>query len=175
MILDVTEHSEDKPFLLIDVDGVLNAFNRNQSDRVYDIFKVGPFTVRFRHELLDWLIRLDQHYHLVWCTMWDERANSDLAPRLGIAELPYIPCWDNSDQRMEWKGRRLYSKVACIEAHLKDRAFAWIDDEIYSGELAWAEHRDNEIAPTLLLKIDPRMGLLEHHVNKLVGWAERIK
>lgn len=177
-VLDVAEFSEDKPFLLIDVDGVLNAINGaqgNHAEKTYDIFKVGPYTIRFRHELFEWLYRLEEHYHLAWCTMWDERANIDLVPRLGIAELPYVPCFKGSDRWVEWQGVPLYSKVACIQAHLGNRSFAWIDDEIAKGELAWAAHRDDEVGPTYLLPIDARMGLMEHHVNKLIKWAEKIK
>jgi len=175
MILDVTEHSEDKPFLLIDVDGVLNAINGSQSRKTYDIFQVGPYWIRMRHELSDWLYRLSDHYHLTWCTMWDDEANQELSPKLDLPSLPYVPCWDSQDVFPSWNGLDLHCKVPPIEEHLKDRPFAWIDDTIGPGDLLWSAWRDDEVAPTRLLRIDPRIGLAEHHVNKLIEWAERIK
>lgn len=174
LILDVKKLSYDKPLLLIDVDGVLNAINTNQGSRVYNIFKAGPFTIRFRHELGDWLKRLSEHFHLIWATMWDAEANTELAPRLGLPHLPYIPCWDAQDVYVEWNGHRLHTKVPCIEKLVEDWPFAWIDDTLTRGDLLWAEWRERNLAPTHLLKIDPRMGLLEHHVNKLIGWAKEV-
>lgn len=175
-ILDVNDYPDDgRPFLLIDVDGVLNAINNNQGDRTYNIFKVGPYTIRLRHELREWLDRLGDHFRPVWATMWDDDANVELAWRLGLPDLPYIPCARSQFEVALWNGVRVHSKVPCIKAHLADRSFAWIDDTIGGNDLEWAAHRDDEIAPTYLLKIDPRMGLLEHHVDKLVKWAEKIK
>lgn len=176
MSLDIESLSDDKPLLLIDVDGVLNCICRNPHARMYDVFSFGPYRIAIRHETGRWLKRLSESFHPVWCTMWDEQANLVLAPRLGLPELPVIPCDERRyDAPMEWEGLSLHSKIPCIVEHVGDRAFAWVDDEIGSHDTAWSRQRDDEEAPTYLLKIDPRMGLLEHHVNKLVGWAERIK
>jgi hypothetical protein len=176
MILDVETIPDDgRPLLLMDVDGVLNAINRNQGSRTYAIHQVLGYPIRFRHEMANWLARLAEHFTPVWCTMWDDQANEYLTPLLGLPRLPYVPCDAGRYNLGTWNGRYLHSKVGCIAEHVGERPFAWIDDEIGSGDLAWAAARDDEIAPTYLLKIDQRMGLLEHHVNKLVGWATLIR
>lgn len=175
MILDVSTLSGDKPLLGLDVDGVLNVINRSQNHKTYDIFKAGPFWIRFRRELPDWLDRLVDHYHLVWCTMWDHNANLDLTERLDLPWLPFIPCWDAQDDVAEWHGLPVHTKVPCIDKHIQDLPFAWVDDSFLKGDFAWADWRDDNLAPTKLLQIDPRMGLLEHHVDKLIAWAEKIK
>src|SRR5690606_41080982 len=87
----------------------------------------------------------------------------------------YVPCWDSQDVFPSSNGLDLHCKVPPIEEHLKDRPFAWIDDTIGPGDLLWSAWRDDEVAPTRLLRIDPRIGLAEHHVNKLIEWAERIR
>lgn len=176
MILDVGELPDDgRPLLLIDVDGVLNAINGNQGSRTYAIHDVLGYPIRFRHELADWLSRLTDHFVPVWTTMWDEDANTELAPLLGLPSLPCIPCHQDRFRVAMWQDAPLHCKVPCIVEHVDDRPFAWIDDEIGRHDLLWAARRDDEIAPTMLLKIDPRMGLLEHHVNKLIGWATKIR
>lgn len=175
MILDVGDFTDDRPFLLVDVDGVLNAINESQNRKTYDIFQSGPYRIRLRHELSGWLHRLSEHFELVWTTMWDEAANAELSPRLGLPNLPYIPCWENSGTPVLWNEHSLYSKVVGINEHLKDRPFAWIDDEIRDGEQEWARIRDDEVAPTCLLRIDAHMGLAEHHVDRLIEWAQLIK
>lgn len=176
MILDVSALPPDKPVLGLDVDGVLNVINRSQNHKTYDIFKSeSGFWIRFRRELPDWLDRLVDHFTPVWCTMWDDLANIELAPRLDLPSLPYIPCADGQFDLVEWKGKPVHTKIPCIDKHIQDHPFAWVDDTFVKGDFAWAEWRDDEVAPTKLLQIDPRMGLLEHHVNKLIGWAELIR
>jgi hypothetical protein len=152
MILDVSRLSWEKPLLCLDVDGVLNVINRSQNRKTYDIFRSDSgFWIRFRRELPGWLDRLVDHFDLVWCTMWDHNANTELADRLDLPWLPYI------------------------DKYVQDMPFAWVDDSFVKGDFTWADWRDNNLAPTKLFQIDPRMGLLEHHVNKLVAWAELIK
>lgn len=175
MSLDVNEYADDKPFLLIDVDGVINTINGSQNQKTYEIFKVWVYTIRIRHEMTEWLGRLADHYHLVWATMWDDDANRELSPRLGLPDLPYVPCWDSQDTVVEWNDHTLHTKIPSIEEHLKDRPFAFVDDSFSKGDLIWARWRDDQVAPTRFLPIDPRMGLLEHHVDKLIKWAQLIK
>jgi hypothetical protein len=176
MILDVSRLSWEKPLLCLDVDGVLNVINRSQNRKTYDIFRSDSgFWIRFRRELPGWLDRLVDHFDLVWCTMWDHNANTELADRLDLPWLPYIPCWDGQDTVAEWDGMLVHTKVPCIDKYVQDMPFAWVDDSFVKGDFTWADWRDNNLAPTKLFQIDPRMGLLEHHVNKLVAWAELIK
>ena len=175
MILDITGYSEDKPFLLIDVDGVVNVTNRSQNTKTYKIFKAAGYPIRIRHEMPDWLFRLSGHFHLVWCTMWDDLANTELSPELDLPSLPYIPCWESQETVVEWNGHALHTKIPLIADHMKERPFAFVDDWLRSGDMMWAAGRNKAVAPTKFLPIDPRMGLLEHHVNKLVGWAIQLK
>lgn len=176
MILDVSTLHTDKPLLLIDVDGVLNVINRSQNTKVYNMFRSeSGFWIRFRHELANWLDKLIDHYAPVWCTMWDHNANTELADKLDLPWLPYVPCWDGQDDVAEWNDMLVHTKVPCIDKYVQDMPFAWIDDLFLKGDHAWASWRDDNLAPTKLMPIDPRMGLLEHHVNKLIAWAELIK
>lgn len=178
LIVDLPE-DDPRPLLLIDVDGVLNVLSRHPKPRIYNehVVTIGTydFPIRFRKELSDWIFTLVEHYVPVWCTMWDDEANEHLAPLLGLPDFPVIPC-NESGTRLALGGpvSPLHHKVPSIEEHVGNRAFAWVDDEIGRHDEAWGARRTVEVAPTYLLRIDQRMGLLEHHVNKLVTWAEEL-
>src|SRR5688500_20387600 len=84
---------EQQPVLAVDVDGVISLFG-------FD----GPLEdVPGRFHLIDGiahciadgagprLLRLAEHYELVWATGWEERANDHLPPPLGLpADLPVL-------------------------------------------------------------------------------------
>lgn len=50
-------------------------------------------------------------------------------------------------------------------------AAAIVDDEMDEDLAAWARSRE---APTLLVEVDPREGLLDTHVAELLAFAARV-
>ncbi len=175
-VLDVGTLPDDgRSLLLLDVDGVINIFNGSQNTKRYVRHQVGPYPIKIRRELSGWLDVLVDHFIPVWCTMWDDAANLDLSPLLDWPSLPYIPCADTRDTVIEWNGVLLHSKVGPITEHVGDRPFVWIDDEITKNDMAWASVRDSELAPTLLIQTDDRVGLQSFHVDRLIKWADLIK
>ena len=175
-VLDVgTLPDDERPLILFDVDGVINIFNGSQNHKRYAWHQIGPYRIQIRHELSGWLEELVEHFIPVWCTMWDDAANIDLCPILDWPSLPYIPCADTRDTVIEWNGVHLHSKIGPITDHVGDRSFVWIDDEITKNDMAWSSVRDNELAPTLLVQTDDRVGLERYHVDRLIKWADLIK
>lgn len=173
--LDLSD--DERPLLLIDVDGVLNAVNTSRNHKLYMIEHVldsggNRYLVRLRHELPKWLDELSQHFVLVWATMWDDDANEYIGSLLDLPYLPVIPCEENGWKYFNDGGGDQHHKIQMIEHYVGDRPFAWIDDEIGEPDLKWATER---LTPSYLVKIDPRMGLLRHHVDKLIAWAKEIE
>ena len=171
---------DGRPLLLIDVDGVLNAVNRSQNTKVYNIFKAGGtqpgkgFTIRFRHELSDWLAELAEHYHLVWCTTWDDLANTELAGRLGLPSLPVIPCIERDTYPPTI--HLAHFKQGVVERYVGDRHYAWIDDDFDTQrDLDWGYLRTERGIPTKILPIRGSAGLQRHHVDKLIAWAISLR
>ncbi|WP_185836929.1 hypothetical protein [Streptomyces sp. WAC 06783] len=107
-------------------------------------------------------------FELVWATTWEEEANDFVAPVLGLPALPFIR-WPSP--RPE-PGSGVFWKTPEIVAWAKDRAFAWVDDEITDADRAWvAEHHGG---PALLHRVDPRRGLTADDFGVLERWAAAL-
>lgn len=166
---------DPRPLLLLDVDGVINVFNRSQNHKLYSYHRVevsnGIFKVQMRRDLKDWLFELTGHFVPVWCTMWREEANTFLAPLLELPDLPVIECKYSEQGRPD----KCHDKITDIEVEVGDRPFAWVDDEITTADEAWAFLRTQSGFPTKVMKTDERMGLQRFHVDRLIAWAKEVR
>ena len=156
------------PVLAVDVDGVISLFG-------FD----GPLAdVPGRFHLIDGvahciadgagprLLRLAEHYELVWATGWEERANEHLPLLLGLpADLPVLT----------FGGRARFGtahwKLEALDAYAGGRPLAWIDDSLDRSCREWAESRT---APTLLVPTVSDIGLTDSQVETLIGWSEGL-
>ena len=156
------------PVLAVDVDGVISLFG-------FD----GPLDqVPGRFHLLDGiahciadgvgprLLRLAEHFQLVWATGWEERANDHLPHLLGLPEeLPTLT----------FGGRARFGtahwKLDAIAAFARDRPLAWVDDSLDGSCHEWAERR---AAPTLLVPTRSDEGLTDAHVEAMIAWAREL-
>jgi hypothetical protein len=159
------EHLNAKPILLIDVDGVISLFGFAQRARPAGSFhSVNGVPHYISERAGTGLARLADHFELVWATGWEETANEYLPALLGLpAELPYLRFDDYPEfGRAHWK-------LAAIDAYCGDRrALAWIDDCHDEACRDWAAGRPG---PTLLVPTQAGEGMLESHVDELIGWA----
>jgi hypothetical protein len=153
-----------KPILAVDVDGVISLFG----------FEETPDRATARFELVDGmvhcislvagerLLRLSEHFELVWATGWEDRANDYLPNLLGLPELPHIS-FDGAARfgSAHWK-------LGPLDEYATGRAIAWIDDNFNAECFEWAEARGE---PTLLVQTEPHLGIEEAHVAALESWA----
>jgi HAD domain in Swiss Army Knife RNA repair proteins len=148
-----------KPLLLVDVDGVISLF-ASGDDCVPALVEGIPHMLSRRAAAQ--LNRLAQHFECVWCTGWEDRADTHLPHHLGLpAGWPHI-AFTAPPQGAHWK-------LAGIDAYAgPDRALAWIDDDHDDRTRAWAEQRPGE---TLLIQTDPLVGLTEPQAERLERWA----
>lgn len=102
-------------------------------------------------------------YDLVWATTWEEGANTWVAPRLGLPDLPLLPWTDEPEEPgVHWKTPALVAWAA-------GRPFVWVDDEIGAADRAWiAAHHPG---PALLHRVDARRGLGVADFEALAAWA----
>jgi hypothetical protein len=155
----------EKPLLLIDVDGVLNpTASRSSLEHLgFRRYSLQGYRVYLNRQHGDWLNSLSDRFELTWATTWEDDANRDIGPRIGLPRLPVINFdWQNS-----------ISKVPSIKAFVGDRAFAWIDDDMWQDAHQWAAERGLE--RTLLIDVDARVGLTTEHIDRLAEWHARTQ
>jgi hypothetical protein len=153
-----------KPVLLVDVDGVLNPYGFNETPagfRPHRFFPEDQEPVLLADVHADWLRELGLVFDMVWATGWGEEANRYLAPLFGLPRWPTIPFPPIPFPPAE--------KVPAIDRFVGNLACAWVEDLMTDEALAWAGAR---AAPTLLIDVNPAIGLTRKMVERLVTWAK---
>jgi hypothetical protein len=153
-----------RPILAVDVDGVISLFG----------FDEPPDGSVAQYELVDGtvhcislpagkrLMRLAEHYELVWASGWEDKANFYLPRILAMPELPHLT-FDGTARfgSAHWK-------LGPLEAYCAGRPMAWIDDNLDESCYEWARARSE---PTLLVETEPAIGLQEAETEALIAWA----
>lgn len=161
------------PVVLLDVDGVLNPFERPH--RGFKRHKCVPNGMMFQLWLNSAhgpaLLELAESTgaELAWASYWCENANEWIAPRVGLPALPFVPIprYPGSEEGRSlgaWKARH-------VAVWAEGRPFVWFEDEpdateCIAGEPGVAEH--------LLVEIDPLTGLTDEHLDTAAAWLRAL-
>ena len=161
------------PLVLVDVDGVLNpARSHAPGYRAQWVFPVG-----LAHRLLlnpshgPMLTELAEvaGAELVWASYWRNRANTWVAPRVGLPSLRFVPI------PRRWRphpGSSLGSWKAChVAAWVGQRPFVWFEDDAeavarLAGQPGLGRH--------LMVKVDAVIGLTSSHVEQARAWLDGL-
>jgi hypothetical protein len=153
-----------KPILAVDIDGVISLFGAEEKpDRAFtklELVDGVPHLISL--PVGDRLVRLSEHFELVWASGWEDKANFYLPPLLGLPELPHVS-FDGAV-----RAGAAHWKVGALDEYGAGRAMAWIDDNFDRSCYEWAEQREH---PTLLVPTETHLGLEEAHVEALRRWA----
>lgn len=106
---------------------------------------------------------------LVWATAWEADANVEIAPRLGLPELPVVIWPTSSDDRERedaWFG--LHWKTRALVAWAAGRDFVWVDDEMTDGDREWVSR--SHPGRALLHRVDAARGLCDADFAALDAW-----
>src|ERR1700721_1012422 len=103
-----------KPAILVDVDGVLNVFISHHlhycrchqnwiQRRVRPAGSGGSFKLQMNPAVGNSLLQLSNEFNadLIWMTTWEEDANREVGPWIGLPRLEVIPC---PIRPYAWKG-----------------------------------------------------------------------
>ncbi|MFH8842793.1 hypothetical protein [Streptomyces sp. NPDC017868] len=154
-----------RALLFLDVDGPLIPFGASPDP--YPTYppapppSVSPLLARLDPAQGDRLAALP--YELVWATTWEEDANSWVAPRLGLPDLPLVTWVDGPEEP------GLHWKTPALVAWAAGRPFVWVDDEIGAADRAWVAARHP--GPALLHRVDAGTGLTATDFEVLAAWA----
>lgn len=176
-----------KPLLLLDVDGVVNAFaprrphvvRKAQTGRTNKGLPI-TYTLHFDNEVAAMIETLQDHFDVVWCTMWNHAANTELVPMLGIDEMPVMHCSHNDgldildDQGYDFRqAQRLwYAKTPLVPAYVGDTPFVWIDDDHSDADRRYLAAQMDQ--PFRLIKTDAYDGLTWDDVNAAIAFARTL-
>ncbi|MET9885414.1 HAD domain-containing protein [Streptomyces sp. NPDC006430] len=161
------------PLLFLDIDGTLIPFGATARE-----LPDGYPTYGTQPEANPLLARLDPALgprlralpcELVWATTWMIDANTCVAPRIGLPDLPVLAWPEPSDEaereRTHWKTRSLVATAA-------GRPFVWVDDEITDADRDWvAAHHPGR---HLLHYVDPHIGLTDADFGALAAWLDAL-
>jgi HAD domain in Swiss Army Knife RNA repair proteins len=165
-----------RPAFLIDVDGVLNPLRRPQRDAGFRRHRIRvdgiTFTVWLAPHHGRWLRSVaDQAgLELTWATAWEQHANSCIAPRIGLPQLPVV---DFPASLVVPPAGHIW-KLPNVARAMDGRPFVWADDQFTQADLAWADDRTAGGLPTLLLACQPQTGLTQAHVDAARAWAATL-
>lgn len=153
------------PLLFLDVDGPLIPFGGPQPYPTYGIADDDhPLLVRIDPALGRRLQALP--CQLVWATTWMADANTSVAPRLGLPELPLVDWPDDEEYDvragLHWKTRALVAWAAGCD-------FVWLDDELTAADQTWVSA--NHPGRALLHRVDAARGLTEADFGAVERWV----
>ena len=154
--------------LFLDVDGVISLFGFDSDTRPAGAFaNVDGIPHYLSEGTAHRLERLAEHFELVWCTGWEEKANEHLPHLLGLpGELPCLTFGDLV------QAGPAHWKLQAIDRYAgPDRPAAWIDDSFDDTCHVWARERPG---PTLLVRTEPATGMTDAEVERLRAWAEAL-
>ena len=152
------------PLLLLDVDGVLNPFpDTPDGFEEHHFFPGEDEPVRLARFHGEWLEELGRVFEIAWATGWGAHANRFLVPHFGLPEYPVVVVPSTRFEPAD--------KVPAVAGFAGERPVAWVDDIVTPEARAWAASRE---APTLLLEVDPQVGLVRPQVDELLAWASGL-
>ena len=155
-----------RPLLAVDVDGVISLFGFDEPPAA-----AGPLRAGRRHGALhlaaagERLLRLAEHYELVWATGWEDKANFYLPQLLGLPELPHL----------SFDGAARFGSPTGSWGRSRSTAGAgrW-PGSTTTSTTAVTSGREQRPEPTLLVPTEPHLGLEEAHIEALTAWASGL-
>jgi hypothetical protein len=157
-----------RPVLLVDFDGVLNPFAASACPRGFVEYGCDEFPgkepVRLNRQHATWLRDLGALYDAAWVSACPEDLNRYCAALIGLAPMPRVP--------MPSPPFDPERKVHAVNAYVRDRACAWVDDQLGEAAHRWASDRT---APTALVNVDPSIGMTIRTVSMLTNWAVAVR
>jgi HAD domain in Swiss Army Knife RNA repair proteins len=161
------------PLILVDVDGVLNPGGPgSEAYRRHWVFPGGiahRLSLNPRHgQMLTELAEVTSA-ELVWATYWRNRANTWIAPRIGLPTLRFVPI----PRRWGPRGRSTpgHWKARHVAAWIGRTPFVWLEDD--PNIPRWLTVQAG-LGQHLVVTVDPAIGLTRHHIDQARTWLYEL-
>lgn len=179
----------EKPLLLLDIDGVLNAFAPRSGLRSTDI---NGYRILLNPDHVEWVREFEKHFEVVWSTMWRSEARRSFAPEAGFGAK-----WDYIDFNHYWNDEALSMRIMAESQHLTtgwsrglgsvgeykhpgfvqtidDRPAVIVDDDLALWQHDWAVERSLSV-PTETIQPDPNVGLCATEAELILQFADKLR
>jgi hypothetical protein len=162
------------PLILVDVDGVLNPDKPGAGGyRRHWVFPNGvahrllldPGHGRMLSELAE-----AAGAELVWASYWRNRANTWIAPRIGLPSLRFVPI------PSRWTSRARSSlgqwKALHVAAWIGQTPFVWFEDD---PNVPSCLTQQPGLGRHLTVTVDPAIGLTRRHIEQARRWLDDLR
>jgi hypothetical protein len=153
--------------ILIDVDGVLNPWQRQgpQWEKHRAVADGTTWNVILNPDHGPMLLTLaaETGAELVWATTWDHDANAEIGPRIGLPELPVIVVADHPG------APGVHPKTPPVAEYVERRPFVWFDDDLTAVDSRYLKAHEG-VGEHLIVHVGPKKGLTSKHVEMAAAW-----
>lgn len=152
------------PLIAVDVDGVLNREGSLEEGWYETPVRLGnaTYVIRYNPEHGAKLTALaeETRAQLVWCTTWEQDANTHIGPLIGLpAALPVVPL--RAPKLSAGPG---WTKTASLVTYAGDRPWVWFDDDAKTWDVVH-ECGGDCWDTRLLVQVNPLTGLQDKHLQ----------
>jgi HAD domain in Swiss Army Knife RNA repair proteins len=161
------------PLILVDVDGVLNPGKPGAGYRRHWAFPHGvahrlllnPGHGRMLGELAE-----AAGAELVWASYWRNRANTWIAPRIGLPALRFVPI--PSRRRSRTRSSLGQWKALHVAAWIGQTPFVWFEDD---PNVPRCLTQQPGLGRHLTVPVDPAIGLTRHQIEQAWRWLDDLR
>jgi hypothetical protein len=171
---------DGRPLLLLDIDGVLNAFPAWTSRRDYERHEIDGYPISFHHEVREMVGELRKHYDISWFTLWNHKAAPLIGPHVGLEDAPFLETsWDRGADILMAQGVEpeqvrliMYAKTPLLtELVDNSQRWVWIDDAHSDRDRDYLEYQGFVPENFRLIRTDGNPGLTWIEVQEAVTLA----
>lgn len=167
------------PLVLVDIDGVLNAFASGGVGEHQRVARAGGYRVVLDRRHPGWFDVLADHAELWWATMWQAHAGPVFGAVAGLGHdwphLDFDGAYVGANPSAQRTGHGVggYKWPRILEMGETRRPMVWIDDDMDDDHLAWAAERDGAGCPTLFIRPDPAEGFTFDQFLDVLAFVRR--
>lgn len=159
-----------RPVVLLDVDGVLNAYRYDDRNGEgfgdFQTAECGGYRITYSQKMGDRLAALDAD--IVWLTTWKQgnKCNELIGPLFGWGELPVLGGtervrYSTHDDYQWWKLDLAFSYIS-----ENPRPFVWVDDDLLY-EFGAEDTMKSLCQPCLLIAPSPHTGITVAEMERI--------